>query len=48
MLRVHGGAFNLAPNTRIGQIKFVRSENSGILYAGGYNHAQGTHWKEGE
>lgn len=47
MLRVHGGAFNLAPNTRIGQIKFIRSEDSGILYSGGYSHKQGTHWSEG-
>lgn len=47
MLRVFGGPFNLAPNTRIGQIKFVRSEESGVLYAGGYSHAQGTHWREG-
>jgi deoxycytidine triphosphate deaminase len=46
MLRIHGGDFHLAPNTRIGQIKFVRSENSGILYAGGYNHEAGTHWKD--
>lgn len=44
MLRISGGDFSLAPNTRIGQIMFVRSEDSGILYAGGYNHAQGTHW----
>jgi deoxycytidine triphosphate deaminase len=46
MLRVHGGDFILAPNTRIGQIKFIRSEDSGIMYAGGYNHAADTHWSE--
>lgn len=44
MLRIQGGDFNLAPNTRIGQIEFVRSEDSGKLYAGGYNHKAGTHW----
>jgi deoxycytidine triphosphate deaminase len=46
MLRISGGDFYLAPNTRIGQIKFVRSEDSGQLYAGGYNHAEGTHWTD--
>lgn len=44
MLRIEGGDFYLAPNTRIGQIKFIRSEESGIMYAGGYNHDAGTHW----
>lgn len=47
MLRVAGGDFMLAPNTRIGQIKFIRSEDSGILYSGSYSHKQGTHWSEG-
>lgn len=45
-LRVSGGDFYLAPNTRIGQIEFVRSEDSGKLYAGGYNHEAGTHWTD--
>jgi deoxycytidine triphosphate deaminase len=45
-LRVFGGDFYLAPNTRIGQIEFVRSEDSGKLYAGGYNHEAGTHWTD--
>lgn len=44
VLRVCGGDFNLAPNTRIGQIRFIRSEDSGKLYEGGYNHPPGTHW----
>lgn len=46
MLRISGGDFVLAPNTRIGQIKFIRSEESGVVYAGGYNHAAGTHWTD--
>jgi deoxycytidine triphosphate deaminase len=46
MLRIHGGDLHLAPNTRIGQIKFIRSEDSGIVYAGGYNHKEGTHWTD--
>ncbi|MGZ8924574.1 MAG: dCTP deaminase domain-containing protein [Nitrososphaeraceae archaeon] len=45
-LRVGGGDMYLAPNTRIGQIKFVKSDISNVLYAGGYNHEQGTHWSE--
>lgn len=46
VLRIHGGDFHIAPNTRIGQIKFIRSEDSGKVYAGGYNHAAGTHWTD--
>lgn len=46
LIRVSGGDFHLAPNTRIGQIKFVRSEDSGKVYAGGYNHEAGTHWTD--
>jgi deoxycytidine triphosphate deaminase len=34
----------IAPHTRIGQIIFVKSEDSGLLYSGSYNHAQNTHW----
>ncbi len=36
----------IAPNTRVAQIIFVKAEDSGILYSGGYNHQQGTHWKD--
>jgi deoxycytidine triphosphate deaminase len=39
-----GEAF-LEKGVRIGQIIFVASENAGV-YAGGYNHEQGTHWTE--
>ncbi len=39
-----GGSLWLAQNTRIGQIIFVASEDSGVLYAGGWNHATGTHY----
>lgn len=46
MLRISGGDLYLAPNTRIGQVKFVRSEDSGKVYAGGYNHDAGTHWTD--
>lgn len=46
MLRIHGGDLFLAPNTRIGQIKFIRSEDSGIMYTGGYNHSANSHWTE--
>lgn len=34
----------VAPGTRIGQIIFVKSETSDVMYAGGYNHAVGTHY----
>lgn len=36
----------IAPGTRIGQLIFVKSESSGILYAGGYNTEKGQHWSE--
>lgn len=39
-----GVAF-ISPGTRIGQLIFVQSENTGI-YAGGYNHDIGTHHTE--
>lgn len=45
MLRVTNGSFKLAPNTRIGQIMFLKSEAGG-LYAGGYNHTAGTHYTD--
>jgi deoxycytidine triphosphate deaminase len=41
-----GGSIELAPGTRIGQIVFVKSEASGIAYAGGYNHLPGSHWSD--
>jgi deoxycytidine triphosphate deaminase len=44
MLRVEGGDFLLAPNTRIGQAKFIQCEDSGVLYSGDYNHSKNTHW----
>jgi len=40
-----GGQMFVEQGTRIGQIAFVHSENAG-LYAGGYNHAAGTHYTE--
>jgi len=44
VLHVTAGDFNLAPGTRIGQLKLIRSDASGRNYAGGYNHAAGTTW----
>lgn len=35
----------ISPGTRIGQIIFVESENA-LMYAGGWNHAPGTHHSE--
>lgn len=32
--------------TRVGQIIFEKSEDSGIMYAGGYNTADGQHWAD--
>jgi deoxycytidine triphosphate deaminase len=43
MLHIRGCKILLAPNTRIGQIKFIQSDSAG-MYAGGYNHAHNTHW----
>ena len=45
VLRISNGDFKLAPNTRIGQIMFLKSDAGG-MYSGGYNHAAGTHWTE--
>lgn len=39
-----GGVTEIAPHTRIGQLIFVKSEDSGIMYAGGYNTEAGQHW----
>lgn len=36
----------IAPHTRIAQLVLVKSEDSGVLYSGGYNHEIGTHWTE--
>ncbi len=44
ILHNRGPIAYIAPQTRIGQVIFIKSEDSGILYAGGYNHQQGTHW----
>lgn len=41
----HIGQSYIAQHTRIGQIVFVKSENSG-LYAGSWNHDQGTHYTQ--
>lgn len=38
-----GGDIEIVPGTRVGQIAFV-SADSAKLYAGGWNHAEGTHY----
>jgi deoxycytidine triphosphate deaminase len=38
-----GGSIEIAPGTRVGQIAFVSAESAGV-YAGGWNHAEGTHY----
>lgn len=45
-LHNRGPVAHIAPHTRVAQLVFVKSEDSGILYAGGYNHDEGTHWSE--
>lgn len=40
-----GGDIAIAPGTRIGQIAFMRADSAGV-YAGGWNHQQGTHYTE--
>ena len=42
------GQAKIGLGTRIGQIIFVHSEDSGQLYSGGYNHEAGSHWKAGD
>lgn len=42
-LHVKQGAAFIAPGTRVGQIIFIASDNTG-LYTGSYNHAIDTHW----
>jgi deoxycytidine triphosphate deaminase len=39
------GPAKIATGTRIGQIIFVKSENA-LMYAGNWNHEQGTHYSE--
>ncbi len=39
-----GGSTVITPGTRIGQLIFTTSEDSGKLYAGGYNTEAGQHW----
>ncbi|RWZ87249.1 MAG: hypothetical protein EO766_12040 [Hydrotalea sp. AMD] len=34
----------IAPHTRVAQLVFVKSEDSGLLYNGTYNQNQGQHW----
>lgn len=47
-LHNRGPVAYIAPHTRVAQLVFVKSEDSGILYAGGYNHTEGTHWSESD
>lgn len=41
-----GGVTEIQPHTRIGQLIFTTSEDSGKLYAGGYNTEAGQHWTQ--
>lgn len=41
----NSGVACIGTGTRIGQIIFVESQNAS-MYAGGYNHTDGTHWSE--
>lgn len=36
----------ISQHTRIAQIKFIQSEESDIMYSGGYNHEQGQYWAD--
>jgi deoxycytidine triphosphate deaminase len=47
-LHNRSGIAFIAPGTRIGQVIFVKSENSGIMYTGNYNTKEGQHWSEKE
>lgn len=40
------GPFRIGKGTRVGQLVFVKSDESNKLYAGGYNTTQGTHWSQ--
>jgi deoxycytidine triphosphate deaminase len=44
-LHNNSGRARIAPGTRIGQLIFVKSDSEG-MYAGGYNHKKGTHWRQ--
>ena len=46
-LHNRSGMASVQKGVRVGQIIFVRSDSEG-MYAGGWNHAEGTHWSEGE
>lgn len=41
-----GGPMMLTPGTRVGQIAIITADSVG-KYAGGWNHAQGTHYTQG-
>lgn len=43
VLHNRGGDARIAKGTRVGQLVFVKSEISGLLYSGGYN-GTGQHW----
>ncbi len=43
-LRNQGPTAHIAPHTRVAQIVFVKSEDSGIMYDGIYNQNEGEHW----
>jgi deoxycytidine triphosphate deaminase len=43
--RIGCGRFKLKLHTRVCQLAFMSSDSAGT-YAGGYNHAAGTHWSE--
>lgn len=40
------GVAVIEPNTRIGQLIFTKSDDSGVMYAGGYNTEAGQHWTQ--
>lgn len=40
------GQATVGKGTRVGQIIFEKSEDSGIMYAGGYNTDDGKHWSD--
>jgi len=44
-LHNRSGVTLVAPGTRLGQVIFVSSDSAG-MYAGGWNHAEGTHYSE--
>lgn len=44
VLHVRGGDFKLAQYTRIGQLKLLQSDSTGMMYTGGYNNSSGAHW----